>query len=341
MGIYNLKVYEYVGGYQLRLYSKGRCYNERASFPSIKPAGLDGLKPDILNAVHESESEKVHTSELFEPTPEQSEQSARVSRSRTVSQIYEISRANVWEYFLTLTFDRNKLDSSNYDLLCNKVSKWINNIRSRYASDLKYLIVPELHKDGIHYHFHGLLSHIGNMVLKDSGIIKNGHKIYNLENWKYGFSTVSKVLDTGRVSSYITKYVTKDLCTVAKSKRRYWCSRNCDRAKVRVYNLDYDDISNFFDKNVHLMQHVSDTLVRDTGLKITYVEMKKEDNIPDFLNINSQLNSLMELTSIRQKDSIHQHNLEFARFIRRRLDLDSQFVELTDFELEKIKEYFP
>lgn len=338
MGIYNLKVYEYVGGYQLRLYSKGRRYNETALFPATNPAVADGLEPDILDVAHVTESEKVHTFELYEPTPEQSEHSAQVSRSRTVSQIYEISRANVWEYFLTLTFDRRKLDSSDYDLLCNKVSKWINNIRSRYAPDLKYLIVPELHKDGIHYHFHGLLSHIGNMTLKDSGIIKNGHKIYNLENWKYGFSTVSKVLDTGRVSSYITKYISKDLCAVAKNKRRYWCSRNCDRAKVKIYNLDYEDIDRFFDEHIHLMQHISDTVVQGTGVKITYVEMKKEDAETESETINGQLNAMMETTAIRQKNSTDYHLRMIARDIHRRLD---SFEELTDFELERIKEYFP
>lgn len=340
MGIYNLKVYEYVGGYQLRLYSRGRRYNERASFPSINTAVIDGLEPDILNAIHDSESEKVRTSELSELMPEQVEHSAHVSRSRTISQIYEISRANVWEYFLTLTFDRRKLDSSDYGLLCNKVSKWINNIRSRYAPDLKYLVVPELHKDGIHYHFHGLLSHIGNMTLKDSGIIKNGHKIYNLENWKYGFSTVSKVLDSGRVSSYITKYITKYLCVVAKNKRRYWCSRNCDRAKIRVYNLDYDDLDRFFDEHIHLLQNVSSTVVQGTGLKITYIEMKKEDDNLKSGIINSQLNAIMETTVLKQKNSNSYHNLVHARDLRRRVQ-DSMFEELTDFELERIKQYFP
>ena len=335
MGIYNLKVYEYVGGYQLRLYSKGRLYNERAPFPSTKPVVADGLELDTLNVIHDPDPKKVRTSELSEPMPEQSEHSAQVSRSRTVSQIYEISRANVWEYFLTLTFDRNKLDSSDYDLLCNKVSKWINNIRSRYAPDLKYLIVPELHKDGVHYHFHGLLSHIGDMTLKDSGIINNGHKIYNLENWKYGFSTVSKVFDSGRVSSYITKYITKDLCTVAKNKRRYWCSRNCDRAKVRVYNLDYDDIDRFFDEHIHLMQHVSDTVIQGMGVKITYVEMKKESE-----NINRQLNAMMEVSSVRQKNIMDYHSLKDFQELHKRSVLEP-FEELSDFELEIIKEYFP
>ena len=187
MGSYNLKVYEYADSVQLRLYNQSLTYDEKVpSVPLIEP-----VEP----------MEKVHTSELSE---ERKEKSALSSMSRTVSSIYEISRANTWEYFVTFTFNRNLIDSSNYDLLAEKVSKWFNNLRSRYAPDLKYLIVPELHKDGMHYHFHAVISNVGNIRFVDSGVKKKGHTIYNLDNWKFGFTTASKVLDSGRISSYIT-----------------------------------------------------------------------------------------------------------------------------------------
>lgn len=259
MGVYNLKVYEYADSVQVRMYNKSIDYSEEIE--SFRTFG-------------KSEDEIIHIKS--EQTEEQKEKSACSSRSRTINQIYEISRANTWDYFLTLTFDRKKLDSSDYDLLCNKVSNWLGNLKRRYAPDLKYLIVPELHKDGTHYHFHGLLANIGDMKLVDSGIKVKGKTIYNLENWKYGFSTVSKVYDSGRVSSYITKYVTKDLCVVGKNKKRYWCSNNCDRAKVRLFNLSYQEIEKFFDENLHLIMHTSEAEIKSCGLEILYVEMKKE-----------------------------------------------------------------
>lgn len=260
MGIYNLRVYEYADSVQVRVYNRPFITTEEvAEIPLAIP-------------YEEPEQEKVYTSELSE---KQKEGSSRSSMNRTIQKIYEISRANMWEYFLTLTFDRKKIDSSNYDLLCDKVSKWINNLRTRYAPDLKYIIVPELHKDGIHYHFHGLLSNIGNIKLVDSGIKKNQHTIYNLANWKYGFSTVSKVKDTNKVSSYITKYITKELCLVSKNKRRYWASKNLDRAKVRVYNLPAEDISKFIDRNEHLIKHASTVVIEKAGLSINYIELSK------------------------------------------------------------------
>ena len=274
MSNYNLKVYEYADGIQIRLYNQPITSIEKVPpVPIAKP-----YEPEELPKVHTSEllnhSKKVHASE---PSEKQREHVIQSSMNRTVQKIYEISRANIWDYFLTLTFDRNKLDSSNYNLLCDKVSKWLNNLRSRYAPDLKYLIVPELHKDGKHYHFHGLLANIGNITLKDSGIKKNGHTIYNLSNWKYGFSTVTKVIDSNKVSSYITKYITKELCAVSKNKRRYWTSKNCDTAKISVYNLPYEDISEILDKNSQSIRHASSITIESAGLIINYIEMEKKE----------------------------------------------------------------
>ncbi len=290
MGNYNLKVYEYADGIQIRLYNQPISTNEKVPpVPLAVPQECDELQ-----RVHTSELShthgKVHTSELLdslekvhtsEPPDRQRGHAIQSSMNRTIQKIYEISRANIWEYFLTLTFDRNKLDSSDYNLLCDKVSKWLNNLRSRYAPDLKYLIVPELHKDGVHYHFHGLLANIGNITLTDSGIKKNGHTIYNMANWKYGFSTVSKVAESNKVSSYITKYITKELCAVSKNKRRYWSSKNCETAKVSVYNLPYEEIGQFIDNNIQSIRHTSKVVVESAGLTINYIEMEKGERSHD------------------------------------------------------------
>lgn len=179
---------------------------------------------------------------------------------------------------LLLIIDECQLmfNARDYDLLSDKVSKWLNNLRSRYAPDLKYLLVPELHKDGVHYHFHALIANTGNIQFIDSGIKHNDNIIYNIGNWKFGFTTASKVIDSARASSYITKYITKDLCSVTKFKKRYWSSRNCDRPKVRTYCLPYEEIGKFLDDNIHLLQYTKEVVIDSCGLAVTYIEMKKE-----------------------------------------------------------------
>lgn len=258
MGLYNVKLYEYADSFQFRMYEKPVEYSER-------------LQKFSERSENQTENKKDDT----ERTQEQKDRSDFSSRSRTVNQIYEIARANKWEYFLTITFDRKKIDSSDYDLLCSKVSKWINNIRSRYAPDLKYLLVPELHKDGVHYHFHGLLANIGSMKLTDSTVKIRGQQIYNLENWKYGFSTVSKIKDSGRASSYLVKYITKELCAVSMGKKRYWCSRNLDRPVITVYNLPYEEIERILFDNLQSIRHTSESVISSCGMSVTYIEMIK------------------------------------------------------------------
>ena len=51
-----------------------------------------------------------------------------------------------------------------------------------------------MHSVGKAWHFHGLLANCDNLTFNDSGHIdKRGRIIYNLTNYKLGFSTATKV----------------------------------------------------------------------------------------------------------------------------------------------------
>jgi hypothetical protein len=157
------------------------------------------------------------------------------SVNRTKNMIYNYARGNVWDWFITLTFDKNKIDRYNYEECSTRLRKWLNNMKTKYAPTMKYLIVPEQHKDGA-WHFHGLLSDTGNMVFnkafnKHTGEIletKSGLQIYNFGSYKMGFSTATPITDTAKASSYITKYITKDLAVNTKGFRRYYPSNNLE-----------------------------------------------------------------------------------------------------------------
>ena len=124
-----------------------------------------------------------------------------ISSNRSKKAIYDIARSNKWDYFITLTFDRKKIDSTDYDLIIKKVGKWLNNLR-RVNENLKYILVPEFHADGCHYHFHGLLANCDNIDFVDSGVkTDNNEIIFNIKNYRMGFSYATKVIDTKRVSS--------------------------------------------------------------------------------------------------------------------------------------------
>lgn len=159
---------------------------------------------------------------------------------RTKNKIYDIARCNMWEWFFTLTFDPQKVDSFDYDLTSEKLSKWLNNLR-RQCPNMKYIVVPEQHESG-RWHFHGLFANVDDLVFVDSEKRdKKGRIIYNVGNYRLGFSTATKIEDWKKACSYIAKYVTDELCAVTSCKKRYWASRNVDLPIIEELLVNYDN----------------------------------------------------------------------------------------------------
>lgn len=163
--------------------------------------------------------------------------------------IYDIARSNQWDWFVTLTFNPQKVDSYDYEQCTKKLSVLLNNYRKICGSDFKYIVIPELHKTG-RFHFHGLFANCENLDFVFSGkYTDKGQEIYNIGKYKLGFTTATKVQDNNRVALYISKYITKDMTAVISGKKKYWASRNCDKPKVIK---DYvDNRNNDLDFTVH------------------------------------------------------------------------------------------
>jgi hypothetical protein len=52
-----------------------------------------------------------------------------------------------------------------------------------------------------------------------------------------GHSTATQITDTAKASSYITKYITKELCARTKGFRRFYPSNNLDLPSKSFYFL--------------------------------------------------------------------------------------------------------
>lgn len=153
------------------------------------------------------------------------EESKRRSYRRTKNKVFDMVKCNKWKWFFTLTFNPEKVDSFDYDVTTKKLSKWLQNMR-RVCPDMMYIVVPEKHKSG-RWHFHGLFANVEEMEFVDSGERdKNGRVIYNVGNYRLGFSTATQISDVSKASSYLVKYITKEMCDVTHGKKRYWNSRN-------------------------------------------------------------------------------------------------------------------
>ena len=176
-----------------------------------------------------------------------------VSMKRTKKKVYDYAKCNDWDWFVTFTFSQKRVNRYSYDECIKKLKMWLDYVR-RSSPALSYLVVPEQHKDGA-WHFHGLFSGLnekqiiwtGRYVIKRirmlgrSKYVRTSDKIYKFGSYKLGWMTATRVREKERVMSYITKYITKDLCNASYGRKRYWCSRNLVTPVEEVYQLDAVD----------------------------------------------------------------------------------------------------
>lgn len=221
--MYNVKVSEYLNSVEVVSYSVPIHGREKES---------DGI---IIERNDEQlEIYRYLAFDLEKPkTDEEKEKdvihSFYVSFNRTKNKIYNYARDNVWEWFLTFTFNPDYVDSFNYEEVVDFMSVFLNHMMHvNKGQRLKYLIVPERHISG-RYHLHGVFSNLDMTVwkMKFSGhTTKGGLPIFNVGCFPFGFTTATSVQSTIRVSHYIAKYITKDMFDSIKNKKRYWVTRN-------------------------------------------------------------------------------------------------------------------
>lgn len=133
--------------------------------------------------------------------------------------------------FITLTFDPK---TNNYDLknlsLCNqRKDNYLINLKKLFP-DLKYIIVPELHKSGqIHYHMLVDLPYLDDTKYQ---IVKN--------LWTYGLCDIRSYKNIVGSVFYLTKYLTKNSKEPQfKNRRKFYCSNNLKKTiKIRGKNAE-------------------------------------------------------------------------------------------------------
>lgn len=163
---------------------------------------------------------------LADPQSEQEKELCNLARAR--SSIRELALCNPWEYFVTLTLNADKQDRFSLDGFVRDLGVWIGNYNKKYGVHLKYLLVPEQHKNGA-WHMHGLLHDVS-----PQSVMRNSHGYLDMPYYanRFGFISLDLIKDQHKCSSYITKYVTKDTGKgVAVSKHLFYHSRGLEHAE--------------------------------------------------------------------------------------------------------------
>jgi hypothetical protein len=167
-----------------------------------------------------------------------------VNITRAKSKIYELAMCNEWQYFCTFTIDKTKFDRFNLDKYHRTLSLMIKDYNHKHGTNIKYLIIPEKHKDGA-WHEHGLImglppEHLELFQLNKKlphyirDKLKAGDKIYYWSAYaeKFGFCDIEPIKNMEAVSGYVTKYITKSLSNSVKkiNAHLYYCSQGLKKA---------------------------------------------------------------------------------------------------------------
>jgi hypothetical protein len=169
---------------------------------------------------------------------------ASLIRSRGM--IRQIALCNKWDFFCTMTIDGEKHSRSDLKAFRRKLSKWFNNYNTNRQTKVKYCLVPELHKDGVNWHIHGLISglpvsHLQAFTLQDNiprkmkQMLKQGRELFNWQEYAivFGWVSLEQIIKPDAVAFYISKYITKRLgAMIELNDHVYYCSKGLKRAEI-------------------------------------------------------------------------------------------------------------
>lgn len=163
-----------------------------------------------------------------------------MKRARAI--VWDLARANTFEYWLNLTFSEEHIENRYDYKCCSEAMKKFTKFLGTYHC--RWLLVPDLHEDGA-IHFHGLIAgplkltramnpHTGKPLFDN-----HGRPCYNIDNYKFGFTSAVPLDGSDAVIGYLTSYYTKNRkMIVPKGCKRYWASRNLVRPEVSYGDQD-------------------------------------------------------------------------------------------------------
>lgn len=180
------------------------------------------------------------------------------AQRRARTKVRDLALSNEFRYFVTLTLDGGKVDRYDVAAVTKKLNQWLDNAVRRHG--LKYVLVPELHKDGA-IHFHGFVNDALRVV--DSGTVippeggkprrprsarqraqwleNGGHVVFNLPQWKVGYTTAIELYgEYSAAVGYVCKYINKGSEKVGG--RWFYHGGDLREPEVEYSDLDIADV---------------------------------------------------------------------------------------------------
>lgn len=186
----------------------------------LKDYGGRGCKMVIFKTLRTKGFEDVERSQKGSVNEEKLDQN--ICRAR--SEIFELAYCNDWQYFTTFTIDPQKFGRYDLEKYHKSFTQWLRNYNKKFGTQIKYLTIPEQHKDGA-WHEHGFImglppEHLRLFDAEHEKLPKyirdkllSGCPVYDFPAYreKFGFCDFEPIRSLEGVSKYVTKYIAKDL----------------------------------------------------------------------------------------------------------------------------------
>ena len=150
------------------------------------------------------------------------------------------------DIFATITISPDAADRTSWDECYGLLRLWLSNRVQRCG--LKYVAVPEYHKDGKSIHFHAIFNSSALRLTRarsptGRALCRKGKPIYNLEDVTFGWTTAQYITGEDshdKVAKYIYKYMGKQMG--AKIGGRYYLHGGRLQLPVYAYADDINDV---------------------------------------------------------------------------------------------------
>ena len=213
-----------------------------------------------------------HVHKEYKPTPKDPDKYNLYNYRVTKRKIRRLIDCNPHlNKFLTLTFRENLTDISKTNLLFHA---FVIRCREKYP-DFQYICVPEFQKRGaVHYH---LLCSLP--FFKPIEFTKN--------IWRHGSIDIKRIDRVQRISSYMTKYLSKaEFLSGGRlmGKKKFFTSARITKHQpIGLFNpIEYRNVEalNFFSYNHHLLEPTREPFFLDLKFgSFVYKYYKFRDNI--------------------------------------------------------------
>ena len=263
-----------------------------------RPIDIDGIRYKL----------DMETGEVDTYTKREVLNSINKSLTRTKIAMNMLLEMNDFDWFCTLTFDKDKIDRTNDEAVFYAYKKYIDNTKKQFPN-LGYMCFPERHEDNC-IHFHLLINGI---TAKQLGLVNSGkvccswatlknkvaskeffertkhlHEltdtdglpIYNVTTFPYGYTTVTRIASRERCNSYVKKYVEKALGSTEIFKKRFYYSSNLKVPDIveRLVGADFEK-----PKSIIEMQSIKNNLHLQNA---EYINYNKDYNVLQFWENN-------------------------------------------------------